>query len=143
MTLAGQLLYSEPVGWKQIYEAVRKANLKMSNLSADLNSYLSRSASSSSLSSVTSKLSSFKLPTLDTIKSFGGGGERQEDEEPFLGVQVSNRTCQHLLFTTSCWSLASNLNKNHDVLPCMGSRMKKVGNVSRVKGYFGCLLVLG
>ena len=60
----------------------------MANLSSDLNSYLSRSTSSSSISSVTSKLSAFKLPTLDTIKSFGGGGGQQEDEEPFLGVQV-------------------------------------------------------
>ena len=61
----------------------------MANLSSDLNSYLSRSTSSSSISSVTSKLSAFKLPTLDTIKSFGGGGGQQEDEEPFLGVQVN------------------------------------------------------
>ena len=60
----------------------------MANLSSDLNSYLSRSTSNSSLNSVTSKLSTFKLPTLDTIKSFGGGGAQQEDEEPFLGVQV-------------------------------------------------------
>ena len=61
----------------------------MANLSSDLNSYLSRSTSSSSISSVTSKLSAFKLPTLDTIKSFGRGGGQQEDEEPFLGVQVN------------------------------------------------------
>merc|ERR1711934_692754 len=62
----------------------------MANLSSDLNSYLSRSTSSSSISSVTSKLSTFKLPTLDTIKSFGGGGGQQEDEEPFLGEQVDD-----------------------------------------------------
>ena len=63
--------------------------MNMANLSSDLNSYLSRSTSSSSINSVTSKLSAFKLPTLDTIKSFGGGGSgQQEDEEPFLGVQV-------------------------------------------------------
>ena len=63
--------------------------VNMANLSSDLNSYLSRSTSSSSINSVTSKLSAFKLPTLDTIKSFGGGGSgQQEDEEPFLGVQV-------------------------------------------------------
>ena len=61
---------------------------KMSSLSADLNSYLSRSTSSSSLSSIASKLPAFKLPTLDTIKSFGGTGGQAEDEEPFLGVQV-------------------------------------------------------
>ena len=62
----------------------------MANLSSDLNSYLSRSTSNSSINSVTSKLSAFKLPTLNTIKSFGGGGGsgQQEDEEPFLGVQV-------------------------------------------------------
>ena len=63
--------------------------VNMANLSTDLNSYLSRSTSSSSINSVTSKLSAFKLPTLDTIKSFGGGSSgQQEDEEPFLGVQV-------------------------------------------------------
>jgi len=65
--------------------------VNMANLSSDLNSYLSRSTSSSSINSVTSKLSAFKLPTLDTIKSFGGGGSgQQEDEEPFLGVQVDD-----------------------------------------------------
>jgi len=65
----------------------------MANLSSDLNSYLSRSTSSSSVNSVTSKLSAFKLPTLNTIKSFGGGtGSPQEDEEPFLGVQVEDGT---------------------------------------------------
>jgi len=65
----------------------------MANLSSDLNSYLSRSTSSSSINSVTSKLSAFKLPTLNTIKSFGGGtGSPQEDEEPFLGVQVEDGT---------------------------------------------------
>lgn len=65
----------------------------MANLSSDLNSYLSRSTSSSSVNSVTSKLSAFKLPTLNTIKSFGGGtGSPQEDEEPFLGVQVGDGT---------------------------------------------------
>ena len=68
----------------------------MANLSSDLNSYLSRSTSNSSLNSVTSKLSTFKLPTLDTIKSFGGGGAQQEDEEPFLGVQVVET--QHVEF---------------------------------------------
>jgi hypothetical protein len=58
----------------------------MANLNADLNSYLSRSASSSTLSS---KLSAFKLPTLDSIKSLGSGvgPAVAEDEEPFLGVQ--------------------------------------------------------
>ena len=61
----------------------------MANLSSDLNSYLSRSTSSSSVNSVTSKLSAFKLPTLNTIKSFGSP---QEDEEPFLGVQVGHKT---------------------------------------------------
>ena len=73
----------------------------MANLSSDLNSYLSRSTSNSSINSVTSKLSAFKLPTLDTIKSFGGGGGQQEDEEPFLGVQViflANLEYKHLSF---------------------------------------------
>ena len=73
----------------------------MANLSSDLNSYLSRSTSNSSINSVTSKLSAFKLPTLDTIKSFGGGGGQQEDEEPFLGVQViflPNLEYKNLLF---------------------------------------------
>jgi len=69
---------------------VKEEKEAMANLSSDLNSYLSRSTSSSSISSVTSKLSAFKLPTLDTIKSFGGGGGQQEDEEPFLGVQVDD-----------------------------------------------------
>ena len=67
---------------------VKEEKEVMANLSSDLNSYLSRSTSSSSINSVTSKLSAFKLPTLNTIKSFGGGGGQQEDEEPFLGVQV-------------------------------------------------------
>ena len=40
----------------------------MASISEDLNSYLSRSTSSTALSSVTSKLSSFKLPTLNQIK---------------------------------------------------------------------------
>ena len=70
----------------------------MANLSSDLNSYLSRSTSSSSVNSVTSKLSAFKLPTLNTIKSFGGGtGSPQEDEEPFLGVQVGHNTSENNL----------------------------------------------
>merc|ERR1712004_63008 len=65
----------------------------MANLSSDLNSYMGSSPSSSSINSVTSKLSAFKLPTLNTIKSFGGGtGSPQEDEEPFLGVQVEDGT---------------------------------------------------
>ena len=70
----------------------------MANLSSDLNSYLSRSTSSSSINSVTSKLSAFKLPTLNTIKSFGGGGGQQEDEEPFLGVQVVHLDFKILTF---------------------------------------------
>merc|ERR1712004_721014 len=71
----------------------REESRAMANLSSDLNSYLSRSTSSSSVNSVTSKLSAFKLPTLNTIKSFGGGtGSPQEDEEPFLGVQVQDGT---------------------------------------------------
>ena len=72
--------------------------VNMANLSSDLNSYLSRSTSSSSINSVTSKLSAFKLPTLNTIKSFGGAGGQQEDEEPFLGVQVVYLNCNILTF---------------------------------------------
>ena len=57
----------------------------MAGLSSDLNSYLSKSSSSASLSSLTSKLSSIKLPS--SLKTpFGGGDGGQEDEEPFLGV---------------------------------------------------------
>jgi len=66
----------------------------MSNLSEDLNSYLSRSTSTSSMASVTSKLSAFKLPTLNSIKTFGGGGGDKEDQEPFLGVQVDDNQSQ-------------------------------------------------
>ena len=71
----------------------------MGSLSQDLNSYLSKSnnASTTSLSSLTSKLSSMSLPTLNSIKTpFGGGGGGEDDEEPFLGVSsdsgiVNNR----------------------------------------------------
>ena len=56
----------------------------MSGLSSDLNSYLNKSSSTPSLSSLTSKFSSIKLPSLKT--PFGGGDGGQEDEEPFLGV---------------------------------------------------------
>ena len=59
----------------------------MSGLSSDLNSYLSKSSSSTSLSSLTSKFSSIKLPALKTPFGGGGGGDGgQDDEEPFLGV---------------------------------------------------------
>lgn len=63
----------------------------MSSLSEDLNSYLKRGSngSSTSLSSMTSKLSSFKLPTLKT--PFGGStAGTPEDEEPFLGVSTDD-----------------------------------------------------
>jgi len=67
----------------------------MASLSSDLNSYLSRSTSSSSVSSVTSKLSAFKLPTLNSIRTLGsGGGGQGEDEEPFLGVKVDEGQTQ-------------------------------------------------
>ena len=58
----------------------------MSGLSSDLNSYLSKSSSSNSLSSLTSKFSSIKLPALKTPFGGGGGDGGQDDEEPFLGV---------------------------------------------------------
>ena len=59
---------------------------RMSGLSSDLNSYLSKSSSSNSLSSLTSKFSSIKLPALKTPFGGGGGDGGQDDEEPFLGV---------------------------------------------------------
>jgi len=61
----------------------------MASLSADLNSYLKRTPSSNggAVGAFTSKLSSFKLPTLSSL---GGQTSSQtpEDEEPFLGVEV-------------------------------------------------------
>lgn len=63
----------------------------MSSLSEDLNSYLNRgnNGSSTSLSSMTSKLSAFKLPTLKS--PFGGSSaSTPEDEEPFLGVSTDD-----------------------------------------------------
>ena len=63
----------------------------MSSLSEDLNSYLKRgnNGSSTSLSSMTSKLSTFKLPTLKS--PFGGSSaSTPEDEEPFLGVSTDD-----------------------------------------------------
>ena len=59
------------------------------SLSQDLNSYLNKSSSSSSLSSLTSKLGSMKLPTLKTPFGSGSGGD---DEEPFLGLGVSSNS---------------------------------------------------
>ena len=59
---------------------------RMSGLSSDLNSYLSKSSSSNSLSSLTSKFSSIKLPALKTPFGGGGGDGGPDDEEPFLGV---------------------------------------------------------
>jgi len=63
----------------------------MSSLSEDLNSYLKRGSngSSASLSSMTSKLSSFKLPTLKTPFGSSSAGT-PEDEEPFLGVSTDD-----------------------------------------------------
>jgi len=61
----------------------------MGGLSQDLNSYLNKSnGSSSSLSSLTSKLGSMKLPTLKTPFSSGSA----DDEEPFLGVSTDGGT---------------------------------------------------
>ena len=67
------------------------ARRNMSSLSDDLNSYLKRgnNGSSTSLSSMTSKLSTFKLPTLKSPFS-GSSGSTPEDEEPFLGVNTDD-----------------------------------------------------
>jgi len=89
------------------------------NLSADLNNYLSRSTSTSSISSVTSKLSTFKLPTLNSIKSFGGGGGGQEeDEEPFLGVQVDNGQVREKGWFTT---------KGEEWLPSLSKKQRIIG----------------
>lgn len=87
------------------------------NLSADLNSYLSRTTSTSSLSSVTSKLAAFKLPTLNSIKSFGGGGQ-EEDEEPFLGVQVDNGQAREKGWFTT---------KGEEWLPSFSKKQRIIG----------------
>jgi len=89
------------------------------NLSADLNNYLSRSTSTSSISSVTSKLSTFKLPTLNSIKSFGGGGGGQEeDEEPFVGVQVDNGQVREKGWFTT---------KGEEWLPSLSKKQRIIG----------------
>jgi len=98
----------------------------MASISEDLNSYLSRSTSSTSLSSVTSKLSSFKLPTLNQIKSqsLWGGGEA-EDEEPFLGVTSdsggSGRKEQQGWLARQCEQHLPSLSKKQRIMGFMTS----------------------
>lgn len=91
----------------------------MANLSSDLNSYLSRSTSSSSLSSVTSKLPAFKLPTLDSLRTFGSSGGQQEDEEPFLGVQVDAGDSQQSWLARKAEEHLPSLNKKQRVIGFM------------------------
>ena len=77
--------------WHWSSEARCTHKFIMSSLSEDLNSYLKRGSngSSNSLSSMTSKLSAFKLPTLKS--PFGGSSaSTPEDEEPFLGVSTDD-----------------------------------------------------
>ena len=95
----------------------------MSGLSSDLNSYLSKSSSSASLSSLTSKLSSIKLPALKT--PFGGGGDGgQDDEEPFLGVvSDSNGGISNNRKENQSW-LARKLEEN---LPSLSKKQRILG----------------
>jgi len=93
----------------------------MANLSSDLNSYLSRSTSSSSLSSLTSKLPAFKLPTLDSIRSFGSSGGQAEDEEPFLGVQVDAKDSQQSWLARKAEEHLPSLSKKQRVIGFMTS----------------------
>merc|ERR1712130_548384 len=95
----------------------------MANLSSDLNSYLSRSTSTSSINSVTSKLSAFKLPTLNTMKSFGGGGGQQEDEEPFLGVQVDDGSSSGSSGGSQSWFAR----KADEWLPSLSKKQRIIG----------------
>jgi hypothetical protein len=102
----------------------------MSSLSEDLNSYLKRgnnSGSSTSLSSVTSALSAFKLPTLKT--PFGGSSaSTPEDEEPFLGVSADGG---HAGKTESQSWLAKKISG------CLPSLSKK----QRIIGFMGSLIL--
>jgi len=93
----------------------------MANLSSDLNSYLSRSTSSSSLASLTSKLPAFKLPTLDSIRSFGSSGGQAEDEEPFLGVQVDAKDSQQSWLARKAEEHLPSLSKKQRVIGFMTS----------------------
>ena len=96
----------------------------MSGLSSDLNSYLSKSSSSASLSSLTSKFSSIKLPA--ALKTpFGGGGDGgQDDEEPFLGVvSDSNGGLAHNRKEDQSW-VARKMEEN---LPSLSKKQRILG----------------
>ena len=103
---------------------------RMSGLSSELNSYLSKSSSSTSLSSLTSKFSSIKLPALKT--PFGGGGDGgQDDEEPFLGV-VSD----------SNGGLANNRKENQSWLARkMEENLPSLSKKQRILGFMTSLLL--
>ena len=93
----------------------------MGGLSQDLNSYLNKSnGSSSSLSSLTSKLGSMKLPTLKT--PFGSGGT-EDDEEPFLGVTSDKGISGNNRKDEKSW-LARKLEEN---LPSLSKKQRIIG----------------
>lgn len=95
----------------------------MGGLSQDLNSYLSKSnnGSSNSLSSLTSKLSTMSLPTLNSMKSpFGSGGG--DDEEPFLGV-ASDKGMANNRKEDQSW-IARKLEEN---LPSLSKKQRIIG----------------
>ena len=95
----------------------------MSGLSSDLNSYLSKSSSSASLSSLTSKFSSIKLPA--ALKTpFGAGDGGQDDEEPFLGVvSDSNGGIANNRKENQSW-LARKMEEN---LPSLSKKQRIIG----------------
>ena len=90
------------------------------SLSQDLNSYLNKSSSSSSLSSLTSKLGSMKLPTLKTPFGSGSGGD---DEEPFLGVSSDSGLGAGNRREEQSW-LARKLEEN---LPSLSKKQRILG----------------
>lgn len=93
----------------------------MGGLSQDLNSYLNKSnGSSSSLSSLTSKLGSMKLPTLKTPFGSGGG---EDDEEPFLGVTSDKGISGNNRKDEKSW-LARKLEEN---LPSLSKKQRIIG----------------
>jgi len=97
----------------------------MANLSEDLNSYLKRgpSLNGGTVGSITSKLSSFKLPTL---ANFGGQAASQtpEDEEPFLGVQVDKNE-------DSGWFGAAKTPEN-SYLPSLSKKQRILGFMTSI-----------
>ena len=97
---------------------------KMGSLSQDLSSYLNKSnnGSTTSLSSLTSKLSSMSLPTLNSIKSPFGGGAAEDDEEPFLGVSSDSGLANNRKEERS-W-LARKMEEN---LPSLSKKQRIIG----------------